>query len=180
MKYVSLLRGINVSGQKSVRMSDLKSLYEDLGLRDVVTYIQSGNVVFSSDSKDKNALAKKITQGIKKQYLFDVPVEIRTHAELKKIIQSCPFGSVDVARDGSKVLVSFLSQKPDLKLVQQLLDYATSSEKLAHQGKEIYLFCPDGYGKSKLSNAFLEKKLDVQATTRNWKSIHKLTELSAP
>jgi uncharacterized protein (DUF1697 family) len=85
---------------------------------------------------------------------------------------------VDLVEDGTKVLVTFLSSKPSEVRVVDIQKYVVAPEKLVVRGKEVYLYCPNGYGKSKLSNTFLEHKLGVEATTRNWKSIHKLHELS--
>ena len=83
-----------------------------------------------------------------------------------------------LAKDGTKVLVTFLATEPDKVKVSNLLDHVVPPEKLVVKGKEAYLYCPNGYGRSKLSNSFLENKLEIDATTRNWKSVHKLYELS--
>ena len=178
MKYISILRGINVSGQKKIKMSDLKSLYELLSFQNVVTYIQSGNAIFDATVKNKVDLKAKIEEAIEEKYKFHVPVEIRTRREIGDIIKSCPFGLVDLVEDGTKVLVTFLSSKPSEVRFFDIQKYVVAPEKLVVRGKEAYLYCPNGYGKSKLSNTFLEHKLGVKATTRNWKSIHKLYELS--
>lgn len=178
MKYISLLRGINVSGQKQIRMADLRMLYESIGLEEVTTYIQSGNVMFGSSSKNVEELSSKIEGAIRKQFKFEVLVEIRTHRELASIIKNCPFGPVDEEKDGTRVLVSFLSTEPVRGKLDEVRRYATESEKLVLKGREVFLYCPNGYGKSKLSNAFLEKKLGVVATTRNWKTVSQLYELS--
>ena len=178
MKYVSILRGINVSGQKKIKMADLKYLYELLDFQSVVTYIQSGNVIFDAPVKNKSDLKKKIVEAIEEKYKFHVPVEIRTNREIRDIIRNCPFGSVDLVQDGTKVLITFLSSKPSKDRVSDIQKYVVAPEKLVARGKEVYLYCPNGYGKSKLSNTFLEHKLGVEATTRNWKTIHKLYELS--
>ena len=178
MKYISLLRGINVSGQKKMKMSDLKSLYEELGFQDVLTYIQSGNVIFNTEIKSKSDLSELIENAIDNKYKFHVPVEIRTNSEISKILKNCPFGSVDIEHEGTKVLVTFLSAKPLEDKLEKVLEYVTETEELVLKGKEVYLYCPNGYGKSKLSNTFLEKKLGVGATTRNWKSVNQLYELS--
>lgn len=178
MKYISILRGINVSGQKKIRMLDLKSLYESLGFEKVVTYIQSGNVIFEVSDKNKSNIKTQIEEAIEKKYKFYVPVEIRTNREIESIIKNSPFGAVDLAKDGAKVLVTFLGTKPDKVKVSTVLSYVVLPEKLVVKGREVYLYCPNGYGKSKLSNTFLENKLGVEATTRNWKSVHKLYELS--
>jgi len=179
MKYISILRGINVSGQKKIKMLDLKLLYESLGFKRVVTYIQSGNVIFETSAKNKSSIKTLIEDAIEKKYKFHVPVEIRTNKEIRSIIKNSPFGDIDLTEDGTKVLVTFLDVKPAKERVSTVLSYVVSPEKLVVNGTEVYLYCPNGYGKSKLSNIFLESKLGVQATTRNWKSVHKLYELSA-
>ena len=177
-KYISILRGINVSGQKKIKMSDLKSLYELLDFQNVVTYIQSGNVIFDASVENTDELKITIEKAIEEKYKFHVPVEIRTNHEIENIINNCPFGSVNLAEDGSKVLVTFLSSEPQEEMALDIQKYVVVPEKLVVRGKEVYLYCPNGYGKSKLSNTFLEKKLNVVATTRNWKSVYKLHELS--
>jgi len=178
MKFISILRGINVSGQKKIKMADLKSLFETLGFQNVKTYIQSGNVIFDAIAKNKSSLKKCIEQAIKEKYQFHVPVEIRTSRELENVIKRCPFGPVDLVNEGTKVLVTFLALPPVQAKISDIQKYVLAPEKLVVSGKEVYLYCPNGYGKSKLSNTFLEQKLGVDATTRNWKSVHKLYELS--
>jgi uncharacterized protein (DUF1697 family) len=178
MKYISILRGINVSGQKKIKMADLKSLYELLGLKNVVTYIQSGNVIFDVETKNIAKLKSTIEKTIEEKYEFHVPVAIRTNREMANIIENNPFGPINLAEDGTKILVTFLSSKPTEANISSLQQYVAAPEKLFVVEKEAYLYCPNGYGKSKLSNTFLEHKLEVEATTRNWKSVHKLSELS--
>jgi uncharacterized protein (DUF1697 family) len=179
MKYISILRGINVSGQKKILMADLKLLYEQLDFQNVVTYIQSGNVIFDSELKSKAELKTKIESRIEEKYHFHVPVELRTNRDFEDIINNCPFAPVDLDKDGTKILVTFLSSKPTKANIAKTLEYVVLPEKLIIRDKEIYLHCPKGYGKSKLSNTFLENILGVKATTRNWKSVYKLHELSA-
>jgi len=179
MKYISILRGINVSGQKKIKMADLQLLFESLGFENVVTYIQSGNVIFDSTAKNNIDLRLIIEKAIKKKYKFHVPVIIRTKTEFEKVIKNLPFNSIDLERDGTIVLVTFLAEKPSKVKQTEILQYVKSPEKLVLNNKEVYLYCPNGYGKSKLSNNFIGNKLCVEATTRNWKSVHKLVELSA-
>lgn len=178
MKYVSILRGINVSGKNKILMADLKTLYETLGFQNVITYIQSGNVIFDSKLKSKADIKAKIEKKIEEKYQFQVPVELRTSSDFEKIVNICPFGSVDLAKDGTKILVTFLSSQPTKANVSKILEYVVPPEKMVIRDKEVYLHCPNGYGKSKLSNAFIENKLGITATTRNWKSVCKLHELS--
>lgn len=179
MKYISILRGVNVGGQKKIKMADLELLYQSLGFQHVVTYIQSGNVLFEATVENISDIKERIEKAIETKYEFHVPVEIRTNREIGDILRNCPFGSVDLAKDGTKVLVTFLSSNPSEARISDLQKYVKPPEQLIVEGKEVYLYCPNGYGKSKLSNAFLENKLGAQATTRNLKTVTKLHELSA-
>jgi len=173
--YLALLRGINVAGQKKIKMADLKALFEDLGFKDVQTYIQSGNVVFSADKALNHKLL--IETSIQKQYGFEVPTLVLTDEELDNIVESNPFSDVDLDTEGSKILATMLSDTPNPEAMSSVLAYKHESETCLLRGNVVYLKCPNGYGNTKLSNAFLEKKLNVIATTRNWKTIRKLLEL---
>ncbi len=179
MRYVSVLRGINLGAHKKILMADLKDLYESLGFANVVTYIQTGNVSFDTRSRSPNALIKKVEAAIRKKYAFDVPVQLRTRAQLDEIVRGCPFAKVDADTAGTKVLVTFLASKPENKSLPIIRGYLQPREEVVVAGTCVYLHCPDGYATTKLSNNFLEKKLGVQATTRNWKTVLKLFELSA-
>ena len=176
--YISILRGINVSGKNKIKMVDLRRLYEDLGFQDIVTYIQSGNVVFKTAVKQEADLLTTIEQVIESEYGFHVPVQIRTHQEMGIIVDNCPFNSLDLVENGTKVLVTFLSQIPSAEKSEAIQQYVKAPEELVMRGREVYLHCPNGYGRTKLSNRFLESKLKVTATTRNWRSVQKLYALS--
>jgi uncharacterized protein (DUF1697 family) len=158
MRTISILRGINVSGQKIIKMADLKALYESLGFEDVVTYIQSGNVIFNSPEKSGDALKRQIETAIADQYTFQIPVIIRNHREIQNILKTSPFGPIDIETDGTKALVTFLSDKPTEARIADLQQQVAPPEQLHIQGKEAYLLCPNGYGKTKLSNTFLAIK----------------------
>ena len=173
-----MLRGINVSGQKKVKMDDLRALYESLGLQNVITYIQSGNVIFECRNTNKTELKQKIEKSIEEKYEFKVPVEIRTDRELENILNNSPFGHIELAEEGTQFLVTFLSTIPSESKVSEIQHFVAAPEQLFICGQEIYLHCPNGYGKSKLSNSFLENKLGIKATTRNWKTVNKLYELT--
>lgn len=177
--YISILRGINVSGQKKILMADLKTLYEDLQFRNVKTYIQSGNVVFKSEKKvDDEDTAKRIEKAIQKKYGFQVPVIIRSYRELEKVIASNPFlREKDI--DPKKLHVTFLSEIPSKERLNELNSVGFSPDEFTIQGKEIYLHIPVSYGETKLSNSFFEKKLKVTATTRNWNTVNKLAEIGS-
>lgn len=168
--YISMLRGINVSGQKQIRMADLKSLYESLGLTNVQTYVQSGNVVFDSAEQNAAKLTKAIEAQIEATFDFSVPVLIRSADDFKRVIESHPFKN----KEPNRVLVTFLYKHPEQSKLDDLSDYKDKVDQFALGKQEIFLFCPGGYGKTKLSNTFFEKKLDVVATTRNWKTVNAL------
>lgn len=178
MKYISILRGINVSGQKKIKMADLKSLYENEGFEDVTTYIQSGNVLFNSENRNLEEIKSIIESAIRENYKFDVPVDIRTKEEYQKIIDRCPYEEAKFEENATKVLVSFLSEEPSEDKRKQLEAIAKNPEMLKVDGRVVYLYCPNGYGKSKLSNTFIESKLGLVSTTRNWKTVQKLLQLS--
>jgi uncharacterized protein (DUF1697 family) len=171
---ISLLRGINVSGQKQVRMAELKSLYEDLGFENVRTYVQSGNVVFDSPEREAGKLTVQIEKLIEKTFGFFVPVLIRSAEDFRRILENHPFKHEEPLR----VLVTFLSETPEQSKLDALSCHEDKVDKFAIGEKEIFLFCPGGYGKTKLSNTFFEKKLGVAATTRNWKTVKALYEMA--
>lgn len=165
-----------MAGQKKIVMKDLKALYESLGFADVVTYIQSGNVLFYSAVKAETAI-NQISQAISKQYGFDVPVQVREMSDFESIIKNCPFSELNLVEEGTRVMVTSLDAQPTVENTEKLITYVQEPERLVLVGREVYLHCPSGYGKTKLSNNFLENKLKVGATTRNWKSIIKLHTL---
>jgi uncharacterized protein (DUF1697 family) len=177
-KYISLLRGINVSGQKKIKMVDLKTLYETLGFTDVLTYIQSGNVIFNSEIKDKFELITKLEEAVQTRYCFHVPVQICTLNDLNDVLSKLPFKNLNADEDGAKVYISFLSEKPATEKVPALQTHVVEPEKLVVNDQIVYLYCPNGYGRTKLSNTFIEKKLGVAATTRNLRTVAKLSTLA--
>ena len=178
--FISILRGINVGGQKKILMSDLKVLYQSLQFKDVETYIQSGNVVFKSDTKFSDTeMAKEIEKAIEKKYGFQVPVIIRRKKELQNIISDNPFLK-DKNIDTKKLHVTFLSNLPDKTNIESIGNIDFLPDQFIIKGKEIYLHIPESYGETKLSNNFFEKKLKVSATTRNWNTVNKLFEASLP
>ena len=173
-----MLRGINVSGHNLIKMAELKSLYESLGLCNVQTYIQSGNVIFESSSSDADILKTIIEKEIEITFGFSIAVLIRSTDNFVDVIKNNPFMQKEIAEDNTKLLVAFLSETPSEAATKSIRKYAVPPEDLVARNREIYLLFPNGYGKSKLSNSFLEKKLGVIATARNWKTVTKLYELS--
>ena len=174
-KYISLLRGINVSGHKKIKMTELKELYESLNFSNVATYIQSGNVVFCSNEKDVKKIQKIIERKIEDVYNFHVPTLVLIESKLKKIISNMPFYLSNI--DLSKLAVSFLYSTPEKSLVKNIDKFKSEREEFILLEDVIYLYCPDGFGRSKLTNNLFETKLKVTATSRNWKTTNKLSEL---
>lgn len=176
--YISILRGINVSGQKLIRMTDLEKLYEGLGLSNIITYIQSGNVIFKTDiNSTVKELSLKIEEAIQQKYGFNVPVIIRTLEEMQAAIESNPFqkGPDSVSQ---KLYITFLEEKPQLADIEKINHFDFLPDKFIIIDREVYLDCSGGYGTTRLSNTFFENKLKVRATTRNWNTVNKLVELA--
>jgi len=173
--YVSMLRGINVSGHRRVRMEGLKQIYVSLGYRNVRTYLQSGNVVFESAGASADSLGKEIEESLMRRLGLDVPVLIRTDDELRALIMNNPFAE----RDQERLHVTFLYNKPGVLPIDTIDLAVADGEAYSMAEREVYLFCPNGYGRTKLSNAFFERVLKSTATTRNWsttKSLYSLAE----
>jgi uncharacterized protein (DUF1697 family) len=175
--FISLLRGINVSEQNRLRMPELKGLYESLNLVNVVTYIQSGNVVFDCKEQDPAALGRGIEAEIARSFGLALRVLLRDREQFEEIIQSNPFVN-QRNEDPEKLHVTFLYEAPSEPALNHLIVPTGSVDEFWVDGREIYLFCPNGYGRTKFSNTFFEKRLDVAATTRNWKTVNAVYELT--
>jgi len=175
-KFIALLRGINVSGQKQIKMPDLKSLFEESGFQNIETYIQSGNVIFTSKEKLPEKLEQKISLAIKRKFGFDVQIIVLTPEEIEYVLNNNPF--IKKKKQSEKLYVTFLAKSPSNENINKLNAIDYSPEEYIIDGRYIYLFVPNGYGKAKLNNNFFESKLNVSATTRNWKTVNKMFELS--
>jgi uncharacterized protein (DUF1697 family) len=172
-QYISLLRGINVSGQKKISMAELARCYDACGFETVRTYIQSGNVLFKS-AKPASQCREEIERGIREAFGFDVLVRVLDLPELKAIRSALPFG-------GERVFFTFIMANgpsagaaPDLS---ELMDHRAEGDQLAAVPGAIYFLCPGSYGRSKLSNNFIERKLGIRASTRNLKTVDALIGL---
>ena len=176
--YIALLRGINVGGNKKIKMLDLKALFISLGLTDVVTYIQSGNVIFKSEQIDLIELQSHIEHGINQTFGFDVPVQILTAKSLSELVTLLPFKELSVEQHGSQVMLCFLSSTPCTDQLEKLTPYQTADEQMYLIKNVLYIYYPNGSGRSKLTNTVIEKKLQLSATTRNLKTATKLVTLS--
>jgi uncharacterized protein (DUF1697 family) len=175
--FLSLLRGINVGGNRKVKMDALKAVHAALGHSDVLTYIQSGNVIFKSDITDISQLQQQIADNFATTFGFHSEVIIRTSDELNAIIAQNPFQN-QPDRDPKWIAVLFLATLPTPTAQEALRASYTGPEEIFCSGKEVYIYYPDGIGRSKLSHSFLEKKLQTSGTARNLNTILKLQELS--
>ena len=173
--WVALLRGVNVGGKNTIPMGELKSSLSSLGLEDVVTYIQSGNVVFRSPA-GHTRVAVDIERRIAKAFGVSVTVLLRTPAELRTIARSNPFLSGQA--DLSKLHVVFLSDRPKANAVAGLDPERSPPDAFSVRGREIYLHLPNGSGRSKLTIDYFERRLGVAATARNWNTLIKLNVLT--
>jgi len=176
--YIAMLRGINVSGHKTIKMQDLRTLCNKLGYRNVQTYVQSGNIVFETRKGTPANLSKQISKAIHDAYGFDVPAFIRTLEEMQRIISANPFLK-EKNIDQSKLHVTFLSETPQADSLRELGKVPAGQDRFHTVHNEIYLHCPNGYGRTKLSNTMIEKTLSVAATTRNWRTSNTLLEIAS-
>jgi uncharacterized protein (DUF1697 family) len=175
--YIAVLRGINVSGQKPIKMAELKEHLKQLDIENTLTYIQSGNIIFNSKLTDYELLASNIRKLIFDRWGFDVPVILRELDELLRIKKDNPFIK-NADFDPTKIAVVFLSNQPNKELIEGISTFKYPHDKFKIIGKEIYLHYPNGFGRSKLTINFFERKLKVSCTSRNWKTLNKLIEIA--
>ena len=180
-EFVCLLRGINVGGNNVIKMADLKSTFAEIGCTNVVTYIQSGNVIFSSRQKSQASIAKKISKQIKSEYGFDVPVFVCSRDEYLVVLSEHPFEKA--ASDIKHLHVTFLHAPPSgdaIRLLSEKAEDFGDEDEYFLVGQSLYHHCPFGYAKTKFTNGFMEKTLGVRATTRNWNTVQKIGALLQP
>ncbi len=173
--YISILRGINVSGKNIIKMDALKKLYQDLDFKNVSTYVQSGNVVFSSKLNDPKKIERLLTSQIEQEFGLVVPVIVMTIQELKDYIQNNPFQN---DKDETFIHFTFLANQPDNYKKENINNKKAENEEIVIKEKVVYLYCPNGYGRTKLTNTLLENTLKVTATTRNFKTTNKLLDIA--
>jgi len=166
-----------MTGHNSMKMAELASLYKDLGLSDVQTYIQSGNVIFESEQKlSTTELGVKIQQAIAETFGFDVPVIVRSAEEWTQIVSKSPFWKEkDV--DIEKLHLTILKQIPSPELVMEIKGIKFQPDRFEILGSDVFVYCENGYGRTKITNDFFEKKMKIPASTRNWKTVMKLNEM---
>ena len=174
---ISMLRGVNVGGHNCIRMASLRKIYESLGLRDVQTYVQSGNVVFSTKARDLAPLAKRIESKIEQSCGFRPNVILRTPSQLRKAIGRNPFATRQ-GIDPGKLVITFLAADPAPPSRVKLLAMNAGPEELHIEGSDVYVYYPNGMGRAKLSSALIEKTLETAGTGRNWNTVTKLLEMA--
>jgi len=177
MRYVALLQGINLGAKRRIAMPALRDSLEDLGLRDVRTYIQSGNVVFSSPVTSLEILAADISERIRSDFALDVPAMVRTDTDLQRIIASNPF--LHGERDLTRLHVTFLGRVPADTAIAQLSTLAFPPDDFRVQGSEIFVRQINGVSKSPVDFARIARILGVtRMTSRNWRTVTRLAEMA--
>lgn len=171
--YISILRGINVSGKHLIKMKELEALYKACGFENVITYIQSGNVVFRAAAKSPDDLADMIREKIKESFQFDIAVQVFSLEDFKKLAAGNPF-SKEKDKEEKFLHFTFLKGAARLPEKSDLEKHLSAGEAFFIKTGIIYLYCPGGYGNTKLHNNFLEKKCQGQCTTRNYNTVQKL------
>ncbi|MDC4203259.1 MAG: DUF1697 domain-containing protein [Candidatus Manganitrophus sp.] len=176
LTFVALLRGINVSGRKKIRMADLQKSFEALGFDKVRSYLQSGNVIFRSRRTDPKKLASDIKARIAEDFGYDVDILVLSAKEINRVAGSNPLFP-RLGKDATLFHATFLFQPVSKADFEKLNLPAQPGEQAVLLGQVVLLFCPNGYGRTKLNNSFFEKKLGVPATTRNWRTVLALQDL---
>jgi uncharacterized protein (DUF1697 family) len=175
MKYVALLRGINVGGATMMKMTDLKAEFERLGFENVRTYINSGNIAFDAKKAAESKLINKIEPAIEKRFGRAVPVMVREQNDIERILKGNPF---DGQYDSHKEMhVLFLKEEMPKDKEAELLSKQTENERFAVIGREIYCHLKQGVADGLLGKGYIEKKLKVAVTGRNWRTVQKLAEM---
>lgn len=175
LTYIAILRGINVGGKNRLSMSELKSVLERAGFEEIQTYIQSGNIVFKTEETSLLKLAERISTIIKNNWGYQVPVIVLTAQQFSDVLSDNPFIS---DREAAFQYITFLDKEPEIKLIENMSGTKDVPNEYQVSTKAVYLYCPRGYSKTKLTNNFIENKLKVTATTRNLKTSLILLEMA--
>ena len=177
--YLALLRGINVGGHKRVAMADLRELVTELGFVDARSLLQSGNLVFRGDGRTGAQLERALEAEAERRLALQTAFFVRTAEEWKAVVARNPFRE-QAERDPGRLLVMFLKDVPDAENVEALQTAITGPEVVRAEGRQAYIVYPSGIGRSRLTNALVEKVLGTRATGRNWNTVLKLDALANP
>jgi uncharacterized protein (DUF1697 family) len=177
--YAALLRGVNVGGGRKLPMAGLRALLEGLGHEDVRTYLQSGQAVFTAAGGDEESLAAELTAALEERFGFACEVLVRDHAYLAGVVDDCPFPAAEL--EGRQLHVTFLDRAVEEQRYAELDREAFLPEEFRLGDRAVYLYLPDGMGRSRLAEQLARPRLvkGLVATTRNWNTVLKLTELTA-
>ncbi|MBF8171536.1 DUF1697 domain-containing protein [Streptomyces olivaceus] len=177
-RYAALLRGINVGGARKLPMADLRALLEELGHGGVRTHLQSGQAVFASGHGDEESLAAELARAIEKRFGFPVDVLVRDHAYLRAVAEACPFPAADL--EPKQLHVTYFSAPVDEERFAPVDRSAFRPEEFRLGDRALYLYAPDGLGRSRLAEALARPRVNkgLIATTRNWNTVTKLVELT--
>ena len=174
--YVALLRGINVGGKNRLPMRALVEALSAAGFRRVQSYIQSGNLVFEAGADQEAALPARLSELIATRFGLEVPVVVFAAPALRALVSRNPYLSGEL-RDPSRLLVAFLAEQPSPEALARLDPARSPPDRFTAHGRAIFLECPEGFGRSKLTTAYFDSKLQTQSTIRNWKTTLRLLEL---
>jgi uncharacterized protein (DUF1697 family) len=174
--HVAMLRGINLGPRRRVPMAELRTLLTKAGYEDVRTYVQSGNIVLRNPAKAAE-VERELKTLISGRFGFDVPVIVRSRAQLAAVVKADPLG--DVVEDPKRYQVSFLDAKPAPDVIARLEERAAGAERVIARGREIYAWHPEGVARSKLWNELAGTGLGVTATARNWTTVTTLLEMAS-
>jgi uncharacterized protein (DUF1697 family) len=174
---ISMLRGVNLGSHNRIKMDELRAVYESLKLQDPKTYVQSGNVLFKTKELNEAKLSSRIQVGIEKKFGFRPDVILRTADELRRAVTKNPF-SARKNIDPSKLLVSFLTTAPRSEACEKLRALDTAPEELWIDGREIFIYYPNGLARPKFQWTKADKILNVVGTGRNWNSVTKMLAMA--
>ena len=172
-KYVAFLRAINVGGH-TVKMDELRRLFEALGFSNVETFIASGNVIFDAKSKNTKALERKIETHLKQSLGYEVVTFVRTLSEVADIAAYKPFDDSELEADGNALYIAFTTDEPSTESKRKLLTFMTGVDDFQVYGREVYWLSRKKIGESKFSGAQLERTLGMPATIRNANTVKRL------
>jgi uncharacterized protein (DUF1697 family) len=175
--YIALLRGINVGGKNMIPMAVLKKHFEQHGFSSVSTYQQSGNVVFQSDYANEKEIEYFLKKSINEAYSLQIEVIVKYASVLSEIILHNPFEN-QIKLEGDKTGVAFLSEVPSAESILKIQQFDCQTDEYFFFHDYFYIYCPNGFGRARLTNAVLESKLKLKSTIRNWKTIHALAKIS--
>jgi uncharacterized protein (DUF1697 family) len=173
--YVALLRSVNVAGYGRMAMADLQETFRHLGYRDVSTFIQTGNVIFTTTRKSPAKLISEIEEQLADDFGSSPAVILRTPAELRAVLAASPFPGQNA--DPSRHHVTFMATEPEAARLAEFAPPASGKDELVIIGREIYVHTPNGYAETKLTGSLLERRLGVVTTTRNWNTVSRLCAL---